>query len=304
MILNYYPRRVLVLGASGFVGERVCLRLRRAGVEVVALLREPDAPVARGLRAAGCQVRRGDTTRRWTLWEAMEGCEAVISCAPIGTANAVVQGCNRVGLERLVCLSSTRRYSRVRDASVEEVERGEVLVSQSELQWTILRPTMIFGALRDNNLARVMDWMRRRAWFPVFGDGRAKVQPVFVEDVVSAATDVLRRPHTIGRSYTLAGPDAMEWRALLAEVAVACDREVRLLHLPLGMGLLAADLLGKRLNLTRENVLRQQENRAFEIEDARRDLGFDPRPFETTVRLMASGAAEVERIYPAVAERS
>ncbi|MDK2970774.1 MAG: hypothetical protein PWP23_529 [Candidatus Sumerlaeota bacterium] len=300
MILTYFPERILVLGATGFVGERVCRRLRRAGVEVVALTRTPHSPVAEGLHLAGCEIAEGDCTRRWTLWQAMEGCTAVVSCAHIRYAEVVLQGCNRTGIARLLCMSSTRRFSKVRDHSVEECIRGEFLLSQSELEYTVVRPTMIYGSTRDRNIYPIMQWMRRRPWFPVFGPGLASVQPVFVEDVVTALMDVLRRPDTIGKSYTLAGAEPMTWNGMIGEIAAALDREVRILHFPVSVGLAGAKLGGRlaaRKGLTRESILRMQEPKEFDIAEAQETLGFAPRLFRVALQQMVVGESETDAIY-------
>jgi uncharacterized protein YbjT (DUF2867 family) len=300
VILTYFPKRILVLGATGFVGERVCRRLRRAGVEVVVLTRTPHSPVAEALRLEGCEIAEGDCTRRWTVWQAMEGCVAVVSCAHIRFADVVLQACNRTGIHRLVCMSSTRRFSKVRDQSVEQCIRGEFLLSQSELEYTVLRPTMIYGSTRDRNIYPIMQWMRRRPWIPVFGPGLASVQPVFVEDVVTALMDVLRRPDTIGKSYTVAGGDPMTWNEMMGEVAAALDREVRILHFPVLAGLAGARLGGRlaaRKGLTRETVLRMQEPKDFDIEEAQETLGFAPRPFRLALQQMVAGESETDAIY-------
>src|SRR5690606_22103048 len=156
----------------------------------------PDSEVAARLKSHGCEVAKGDCARRWTLWEAAEDCQAIVSCAHIRYAEVLVQACMRVGVQRLVCVSSTRRYSHVACPTVGEVLAGEAAVVESELEWTIIRPTMIFGGERDRNISRIMRWIRRRQWIPVFGSGAAEIQPVFVEDVVSAIVESLRRPET------------------------------------------------------------------------------------------------------------
>lgn len=301
MITTYLPRRLLVVGGTGHTGERLCRRLARSGVEVRVLTRNPDGPVARALAEEGCVVVEGDTLRRWLLWDAMDGCEAVVSCAHIRSAEAVVQACSRCGVERLVAMSSTRRFSRVESRTVGEVLAGEAIAMDSHLAWTVVRPTMIFGGKRDGNMTRVVDWIRRRSVVPVVGGGKALVQPVFVEDVVAALMECLRRSGAVRKVYTLAGPAPFPLADMVREVAAALRRDVRIVSLPVPLGLATIKVLpmvARRLGVDRAAVLRTQEDKAFDISEARTDLRFDPMPFADAIALKLDGHAEVEALYP------
>jgi len=301
VITTYLPRSVLVVGGTGHTGERLCRRLARSGVEVRVLTREPDGPVARALADEGCVIREGDTLRRWLLWDAMEGCEAVVSCAHVRCAEAVVQACGRCGVERVVAMSSTRRFSRVESRSVGEVLAGEAIVMDSHLAWTIVRPTMIVGGRRDANLTRLVDWIRRRSIVPVVGGGRALVQPVFVEDVVAALMECLRRSGATRKVYNLAGPQAFPAVDLVRDVAAALGRDIRVVSVPVPLALAGIKVfapVARRIGVDRAAILRTQEDKSVDIAEARADLRFDPMPFADALAIKIRGEAEVERLYP------
>lgn len=301
MITTYLPKRILVVGGTGHTGERLCRRLARSGVEVRILTRDPKGSVARGLADEGCVVIEGDTMRRWLLWQAMDGCEAVVSCAHIRCAEAIVQACARSGVERFVAMSSTRRFSRVESPSVVEVRAGEAVAMDSHLSWTVVRPTMIFGGRRDSNVERIADWMRRRRIVPIVGSGRALVQPVFVEDVVAALMECLRRSGTARKAYTLAGPEAMPMVEMMRRIAAALERDVRIVSIPVPLALAGTKLfpaIARARGVDRSTVLRTQEDKAFDIAEARTDLRFDPMPFDEALAMKLSGQAEVEALYP------
>jgi uncharacterized protein YbjT (DUF2867 family) len=300
-MIGRIPTRVLVVGGTGHTGERLARRLLRIAMSVRVLTRNPQGEVARALAREGCEIATGDCTRRWTLWEAVDGCDAVASCAHIKHAGAVVQAALRHRVERAVFMSSTRRFSQVPDDTVRQVIEGERAITESALEWTIVRCNMIYGGARDNNLEKVVRWMRARVWFPVVGNGRNLVQPVFTEDVVSAMQEALRRPEVASRrEYTLAGPRAMEYDQMLRLVATALGREIRLIHFPLPVAM-ACLRLGRPvlapLGVNDAMLRRFSEDKAFDFADAARDLGFLPHDFATALALKVSGQAEPDAIY-------
>lgn len=301
------PRLVLVVGATSHTGERLALRLLRHGVAVRVLTRRPESPIAARLRLAGADLREGDTLRRWTLWEAMEGVEAVASCCHIRHAEALVQGCYRAGVERLVCLSSARRHSRLPQRSVYEVRSAESELMESEQEWTILRPTMIYGGSRDGNIEGMVRWAGRRSWMPVVGSGTALFQPTWVEDLVSAFVEALRRPGSAKRDYDLGGPEPVSWNAFVDLIGQARGKAIRPIHLarPIARGMVrAAPRFCAARGLTMEAIERAGEDRVVDWSPAAEELDYRPGPYLGNLVSKVQGLAEVERLYPMAADGS
>ncbi|MCB2156686.1 NAD(P)H-binding protein [bacterium] len=301
MLVVPLPRRILLLGASSHTGERVARRLARHGVHVRAMTRDTKSPIAQGLAAARCEIVEGDANRRWKIWEALEGCDAMVSCSHIRHAEVCIQACHRVGVERLVCMSSTRRFSTFKTPDVNEVMAAEALLTECDREWTIIRPTMIFGGRRDDNITRLVKWTSRHTWFPVFGKGNNLVQPVFVEDLVDALVETLRRPDTSHHDYTLGGPEAIEYNDFIRQIAEAQGRAIRLVHVPLKLAMWSATVMPnflRPLGVTPDVIRRMQEDKNVGIDRARDDLDFNPRPFSEAMSWKISGNAEVEAIYP------
>lgn len=293
--------RILVAGGTGHLGERVVRRLLGLGHGVLVLTRDPRGPVARSLSAAGAGVREGDCTRRWMLWEALEECGTFVSCAHMRHAEACVQACRTVGVSRLIVLSSTRRFTRFPSKVSEEVIAGESAVAVSTLDWTILRPTMIFGGQRDQNMTRLMDWFRRHHWSPLFGRGTNLVQPVFVEDVVDAVIAALDIEDSIGQAFNIAGADPLAFHKMLREVAKAVGvADPSLVRVPGNVATMAVRMFGpmvRQFGLDEDVLRRFSEDKHVNIEAAWQVLRFRPLAFPQAIRLKAEGKAEVEAIY-------
>jgi NADH dehydrogenase len=135
--------------------------------------------------------------------------------------------------------------------------RGKAIVEErvknSGLAYTILRPTLIFGAgdLLLNNIAY---FLRRFPVFLVPGDGAYRVQPVAAEDVARLASD--EGQNSANRIVTAAGPDTYRFDELVAMIARAIGRCTRVVHAPMALTVAACGALGIVL---RDVVLTRQE---------------------------------------------
>jgi nucleoside-diphosphate-sugar epimerase len=232
----------------------------------------------------------GDLQDPASLAPALAGVRLVFHLAHIRYTSALL-ACAPAGLERLVLVSSQRRYSRVPSPSVAEVIAGEQSAQNSALPWTLLRPSMLYGPGEDRNLSRLATYLRRRRWVPVCGHGRALQQPLHVEDLVEALLAAARAPVALHRCYDLAGPEALSYNALIDQVGAVLGVKAHKIHLPLSLvlaGLWVARKAGLDPGLEAEQFRRLQEDKNCIIDAARTDLGFAPRS-------LADGLAQVYR---------
>jgi uncharacterized protein YbjT (DUF2867 family) len=260
--------------------------LIREGERVRALARRTSDTAA--VRKAGAEVAVGDLEDERSLLDALDGVEAVVGVSHIRHARPLVQACAARGVTRGLFFSSTRLASRVPSPTVREVVDGEAAVTGSRLDFTILRPTMIYGPGEDRNISRIRDHIRTHRVIPVFGSGERLQQPVFVRDVAQAVPRALRRVATTRRTYVLAGPRPVSFIGLIDAVAAAEKRWVVKVYLPLHASAWMAgayERLSSAPRITAEQIRRFDEGKVFDISDARRDFGYDPVPFEEGLRL-------------------
>lgn len=295
--------RILLAGATGHTGERLARRLLMSGHEVRILTRKGrNDPLVAPLADFGAIPFPGDFNRRWLVWDALKGCDILVSCAHIRYAGACIQACERMGVRRYLQMSSTRRYTKWPCPTSREVIAGEEIITDSRLDYTIIRPTMIFGGCRDANVTRLVGWFRRRRWFPLFGNGKNLLQPVFVEDLVDAMMTAINNPDVSTRGeYTIAGPEPITYEQFLRETARACGvKRPLLLKVPYSIALMASRLIapisGGRF-LTPEQVRRLGEDKDADISRAIEELGFGPRSYSEAIHLKATGMAEVDKVY-------
>jgi len=280
--------KFLVTGGSGFLGGYVLREAARRGHRTVALARS-DAAAARVAELGAVPVT-GDLGDRFSLADAFATarCDVLVNLASLGFGHApgIVTAAERAGIGRAVFVSTTAVATRLPAASRQVRLAAEQRIRSSRLDWTILRPTMIYGGPGDRNLSRLLALLHRAPVLPVPG-GQHLQQPVHVADLADAVLAAAENPSTSKRSYDVAGPEPLTFTYMLRTAASAVASRTRFVPVPLASAVAAArcyELLSKNPRIRTEQVLRLAEDKWFAIDDAARDLGYSPRPFHEGIQ--------------------
>jgi uncharacterized protein YbjT (DUF2867 family) len=283
--------KLMVTGGSGFLGGYVLREAARRGHQVVALARSETA--AGAVTALGARPVSGDLNDARSLVGTFTaaGCDVLVNLASLGFghASAIIGAAQRTGIKRAVFVSTTAVTTRLPASSKQVRLAAEESIRASALDWTILRPTMIYGDPGDRNLSRLLSLLRRAPVLPVPGGGRLQ-QPVHAADVADAVLTAAERPAATGRSYDVAGPEPLTFTELLQTAALAVASRTRFVPVPLSPVLAAArgyELLSRSPKIRAEQVRRLAEDKAFAIDDAIRDLDYAPRSFAEGIRAEA-----------------
>lgn len=281
--------RVLVTGGSGFTGSHVVSRLIERGHEVAALARSASSTEA--LQAMGAGPVRGDLDDPASTVTAFKQARAdvLLNIASLGFGHAptILDATTQAGIARAVFVSTTSIFTRLSAPSKAVRVAAEDAIRDSGLNWTIIRPTMIYGTPQDRNIARLLRFLQRSPFFPLPGRGDGLQQPIHAADLADVLVECLDVDATVGRAYNVAGPEAIPFRRLVLEAGAAVGRIPALVPVPLGpvAGLVRFyERVVDEPRLKEEQILRLSEDKAFDIAAARRDLAFDPRPFHVGVR--------------------
>ena len=228
-------KRVLVTGASGFVGKAVVRELLARGWEVRALVNR------KAVEFAGVTSFSGGLFDPESLAKATEGCSAVVHLVGIieekgvatfhrvhvdGTA-AVIAAAKAAGVSRFVHMSALGASATSEATYHKTKAAAEALVRASGLCYTIFRPGLILG--REGEFAQMMIGWAKGTKLPfvvmpyfapgIMGWGRpALVQPVDVRDVAWAFAESLDRPAARWESIDLAGRQTLNWPQMYAKV--------------------------------------------------------------------------------------
>ncbi|MBL8063372.1 MAG: NAD(P)H-binding protein [Anaerolineales bacterium] len=279
--------KVLVTGGTGFTGSRLVPLLLQNGFQVRALTRPTSDRSP--LSALTVEWVTGDLSNAEALTSALHGVDALINIASLGFGHAegIIASAKAAGVRRVVFISTTAIFTQLNAGSKSVRLAAENAIQASRLDYTILRPTMIYGNPRDRNMWRLIRWLRITPIIPIFGDGESLQQPIFVDDVAQAVLLALKTDVTIGRSYNIAGKDPLTYNQVIDTVATAINKRVWKIHMPYRPIVRLLQFIERmriRLPIKAEQVLRLNENKAFSYEEAQRDFGFSPRSFGEGIR--------------------
>ncbi len=248
--------RVLISGASGFIGSQIAARLHAAGGHQLVGL-------TRGERRGGADFTwvRGDVLDPITLRRALEGVDCVVHCAQftrhpveypaLGWTYLQVDGIGTCNLAEIAADAGVRRivYLSGAGASAGHPQPwrnakgvAEAAVRSSGLEWVILRPSLVYGPA-DRTVNRFVQLVRSLPMVPVVGSGRNRLQPIHVDDVARAAALSVTDPDAAGRTLELGGPDELTLDELLLLLQQALGTRKRLVHFPVPLVQIAAALL-------------------------------------------------------------
>jgi uncharacterized protein YbjT (DUF2867 family) len=282
------PRQLAVTGGTGFTGPFVvrALRLRFPDAGIRCLVR-PSSRLDE-LREARAEVAVGDLRDRASLRAAFDGADTLVNVASLGFdwIDSIFEAVRESRLERGVFIGTTAILTKLPVKSRAIRERGESLVRSSGLDWTIVRPTMIYGTPSDRNIARLIRFVLRSPVVPIVAP-HAVQQPVHVADVAEAVVSALAAPSASRRTYNVAGRDPLPLEALVRAMIRTAGVRRLLVRVPSTALRLAVALYGRLAShpaLTAEQIERLHEDKGFDYSDAARDLAFAPRSFEDGLR--------------------
>jgi NADH dehydrogenase len=237
-------RSLFLTGASGFVGSSLLARLSEDSARRIICLgrRKPTVSPARNV-----EFLEGDLLNRASYAAALQGCDTVLNLAAATGKKSPAEyfRVNRDGTEALArearC-AGVQRFLHVSTIAVkfldksryyyaQSKEQAEAVVAQSGLRWTIVRPTIVLGP--NSPVLEALSSLSALPVVPVFGDGRALVQPIFVNDLVECLVAVLDDEQLDGRTLEVGGPEALSIEDLLLRIRRAQGGgKAPIIHLP------------------------------------------------------------------------
>lgn len=248
-------RQVTVFGGSGFIGRTIARALAAEGLLVRVACRRIE--LAESVKTAGdvgqITLMRANLRMRESVGAAIAGSQAVINAAGIpfqrgrqrygavhveGARN-IAEAARAAGVRRLVHVSGIGADSRSsKNAYVRSKVDAEDAIVAGFPDATILRPSVVFGP-EDALFNRMAKFAALPTLIapavPVVGDGKARVQPVFVGDVAAAAVAVLSRPGTARTVFELGGPRVYTYREIAALTLREIDRDKPVIGMPAGL---------------------------------------------------------------------
>jgi len=250
---------ILVAGGSGFIGSAVVRRLIREGREVAVMTAYPARSRAR-IESMGARVIQGDVRDAGSLERAVAGAETVVQALTFPTfpvekprrgftfeefdhrgTERLVRAAVRAGAGRVVFGSGAGAAPDAPKVWFRAKWAGEEAVRAAGIDHAIIRPSWVYGP-EDRALNRFVAFHRWLPFVPVVGDGRQRLQPVFVEDVADAFAQAAGAEGPKG-TFEIGGPDVLTMNEVLATMMEARGKRKPLVHFPVALPKLAGFFL-------------------------------------------------------------
>ncbi len=293
--------KVFVTGATGFVGQEVLRQLHAAGHGIRILARNRETPRVREAAARqSAEVHPGNILDRSSLAGALAHCDAVVHLVgiisevneqtfanvhPRATGN-MVNAAKQAGVRRFVHMSALGTRPDAVSRYHQSKWAAEEVVRHSGLDFTIFRPSLIFGP-RDQFVNLFTRMARWSPVLPVMGGGKAKFAPVAVADVAACFVRALTEPAAANQTFDLCGPDQLTLPQILETILAVTGRKCRLARVPPGVARFQAvllewafpRLLRRAPPLNRDQLLMLAEDNVGDPGPARKVFGFQPSGF-------------------------
>ena len=305
--------KVLITGATGFLGKYVVEELKNNGYQVVAFGR--NEKIGKALIDSNVEFFKGDIENKEDLLRAFQGCSAVIHAAALstvwgkwnnfykvnvlGTRN-IVEICEKQGL-KLVFVSSPSIYAGAKDQlDVKENEApkdnnlnfyikskimAENIIKNSKLNYMIIRPRGLFGIGDTSIIPRLLD-LNKKMGIPLFADGKQKVDVTCVENVAYALRLALENEKYSRQTYNITNDEPIEFKEILTLFFNEMGTEGKYLKWNYRPILTLVSILEKIYKLfgiekepplTKYTLYLMRYSQTLNIDKAKKELGYYPQ---------------------------
>src|SRR3979411_2474515 len=226
-------RIVAVFGGTGFLGRRIVRHLRSRGFPVRTASRHPDrghrlfGPDNPQLQSVGANIHD-----ERSVADALAGASGVVNAVSlylergqetfhsvhVEAAQRVATQAHQAGVERLVHVSGIGADAASPSRYIRKRGEGELAVRAAFNDALFVRPAVMFGP-DDAFLTTLLKLLRQLPIYPMFGRGRTRLQPAYVEDVAEAVARVMQRTETPSAIFEFGGPRVSSYEEFLRAVA-------------------------------------------------------------------------------------
>jgi uncharacterized protein YbjT (DUF2867 family) len=280
---------ILITGATGLIG-RALLELfdHDDSIEnnrIILYVRKTSDIT--GLKEKGFNISYGDMSDKEALLEAIANVDTIIHIVQMRYSPTIVDVAIQNRMKRLIIVGTTGVFSKYQYYASDYKRAEEYIVKNCTVPYVVLRPTMIYGANTDKNMNELLKFIRKFHFFPMFGSGSAKMQPIYYKDLAQALFDIYKNPELKNKFYNLAGKNALTYYELLKIASEELNRKVWIIKIPFWLATSFVRIynkLSRNPKVRLEQVRRLNEDKAFNYSNAYTDFGFNPLEFKDGIK--------------------
>ena len=289
--------KTAVTGGTGFVGRNLVDRLVAEGHSVTVLTHRETGAES---HSRAVRFMSGSVDEIASLKAAFENTDAVYHLVGIiaetetktflktvvaGTAN-VVEAARQSGVRKLLYLSAMGTSENAPSKYHRTKYLAEQTVAGSGIDYVIYRPSVIYG-LDDGFVSMLAGMITSSPITPVVGSGRYKLQPVYIDDVISAMVQGLTDERVVNQIIELGGPDELEYLEIIGIIKKVLDRSTMNFHIPMWVMRMIASVLEKIASpapITRDQLVMMEMGNTGDVSRMKKLFSIDPVPFEKGLR--------------------
>lgn len=270
--------KILVTGASGFLGKEILKRLflQYGKHNVIGFSRK---------KVLNMQYCEGGILNFKDLKKAIKGIDIIVHLVASSSSDSkkkqkiiikgmenLIKAAKQASTKKIVFMSSYAASRKTKDTTGLAKLEAENLLKHSKIPYTILRPTLIYG-----KGARVFNQILKSTSFPIvpiLGDGKYLVGPVYVKDVAKLTVEVIKSRYN-NKLFTILG-DLIEYNKFIEEILEIKQKKIFLFHIPINVLVYVIQFL-KFLHIIKfdkKRLLRAVESVENDEHDFRKEINF------------------------------
>ncbi|MBM9602710.1 NAD-dependent epimerase/dehydratase family protein [Desulfopila inferna] len=306
--------RVLVTGGTGFTGKALVRRLLDENHDVIALDYQEGLKTEE-LREWGAEVVIGTVTDREIVRKVMQGVDIVHHLAAafremnvpdsyyrevnVGGTRIVLEEAYACKVKKFIYMSTCGVHGNIdnppggEDAPIQPADYYQQTKYEAEpvvqeffrkgMKTVILRPAAIYGPGDPERFQMIFKRVSR-GMFPMFGSGKTYYHPLYIDNLIDACMLSMQDGKGDGQAYLIADEHYVEIKDLVLKTAKALRVDVRIPHFPVMPVVIAGHICEKLCRpfkiapiIFPRRVDWYRQNRAFKIDKARKELGYQPK---------------------------
>jgi uncharacterized protein YbjT (DUF2867 family) len=289
---------IFIAGATGFVGGHLVDHLRSKGHALRCLVRSENKEES--LAAKGIEVVQGDITDPETIQGVLSPDDFVVHLVGIieekreatfrgvhvkGTAN-LVEEAKRAGVRHFFYQSALGADRNSWSTYLGTKAEAEEIVLNSGLDYTIFRPSLIIGPW-DGFTRKILDMLKLSPVIPIPGEGRAKFQPLYIEDWIRCIDKVIGEPRAYRSRFEIGGPEQLSYREIVGMIAEAAGIKKPVFNIPMGLMKFSTAVLETVLSsppVTSAQLRLLESDNVCDPGAVEKLFGFRPRPLREALK--------------------
>lgn len=236
------------------------------------------------------KILNGDIKETNFLEKCFDNIDTVLNLANMENSPKIVEIGSKHKVKWFILVHSTMIFSKNKSKFILNRINIEKDLLKKNKNLTILRPTMIYGNKRDINISRLIKYLDKFKIFPIFGNGKNLLQPVYVDDLSKSYFNVIKNKNvTFNKSYNLAGKNSIEYLKILKIIESALKKKIIFIRLPINISVILVKILNilffGKFPINSSQVRRQSEDKIFSFNEATIDFNFNPIKIEEGLKL-------------------